>query len=235
MEEWGNAWELLRAALLMHVASQTCCLAMQFLKAAATSPGIAHTRPHSSCSPLAPLPLAPPHHRAWQQLVGWLVTCFYTAAPGAGAGGVANTSEALVPPKPNELVSAARGPGGRATPPLLFALLLLGPLGLLMLLLLPPPLVPLPPRTSPGSSRGGSGESRLAVGGATPRASASTVKMASTAPAAPSRCPVAPLVEETASGGRPSPPVTASPNTAAIARCSMSSPGWGGGCGGGRG
>lgn len=126
-------------------------------------------------------------------------SCLVTPRWAHRAGAAANTSAAFVPPNPKLLLRTARGesPGsawGR------------GP-------------------TKPVSS-GGSGASRLAVGGAMPSRTASTLKMASTAPAAPSRCPVAPLVEETARG-RPEggwAAVAGSPNTAAMARCSMSSP-----------
>ena len=136
-----------------------------------------------------------------QALQGVIVQMVPQDATSVGA--VANTSAAFVPPKPKLFERTARGPAGRAR----------GPSAAL----------------SRPASNGGSGATRLAVGGAWPLSSASSEKMASTAPAAPSRCPVAPLVEDTASGGWPDAEVAASPNTAAIACCSMSSPAGGAG------
>lgn len=75
-------------------------------------------------------------------------------------GGSANTSAALVPPKPKLLLSTALGASTGSW------------------------------HGCPATrlrSNGGSGASRLAVGGASPLRSASKLKMASTAPAAPSR------------------------------------------------
>ncbi len=174
--------------------------------------------------------------------------------PSASRHTVDSANDALVPPKPNELVNALARVGSFSAAP----------------------------RTRPGNR--GSGSRRFSVGGATPCRRANTahitsprqpvwlvdwlyrraqgfpqislsaclssskspihcfvkctharrasrtfqsltspVKMASTAPAAPSRCPVAPLVEDT-STGLLRVELEASPNTAAIARCSTSSP-----------
>src|SRR5260221_13655083 len=78
-------------------------------------------------------------------------------------------SVALVPPKPNELDSAARIFIGRAV------------LG------------------TKSRSHCGSWLNRFAVGGATWSRNASTVNTASMPPAAPSKCPVIDLVDDTAS------------------------------------
>lgn len=121
-------------------------------------------------------------------------------SPKPDAGPAANTSDAFVPPNPNEFDRTALGSSGSRW-------------GL--------------PATKL-ASRWGCGLSRFRVCGAIPCTIASKQKMASTAPAAPSKCPVAPLVEDTAMAGSALPPplflVAAAPNTDAIACCSASSP-----------